>query len=63
MESAVATVWLKESYDALISNCRQNGLVRPDWSKVLGQLVSMSGKANCDESDYGTQPEPNLGCD
>ena len=54
-ERTVATVWLKESYDALVAHCRQNGLVRPDWSKVLGQLVaSMSGKANCDESDYGT---------
>jgi hypothetical protein len=45
VESAVATFWLIERDDALIANRRENGLVRPDRSEVLGQLIGTGWNA------------------
>ena len=32
----------------------ENGLVCPDWPRVLGQVVSISGAAGRGEGDKGT---------
>jgi len=51
VDSAIATVWLIERYDAFTSNPGEDGLARPDWSEVLGQLIGTSGYASSGESE------------
>jgi hypothetical protein len=51
----MATVWLIERYDAFTANPGEEGLSRPDWSEVLGQLVGTSGYASSGESENGAR--------
>jgi hypothetical protein len=55
MDSTIATVWLIERYDAFAANPGEEGLARPDWSEVLGQLVGTSGYASSGESENGAR--------
>ena len=41
----MATVWLIERNDAFAANRSENGLVRPDRTQVMGQVVGTSGNA------------------
>jgi hypothetical protein len=51
----MATVWLIERYDAFIANPGEQGLARPDWSDVLGQLIGTSRYASGGESENGAR--------
>jgi hypothetical protein len=55
VDSAIATVWLIERYDTFTANPGEEGLARPDWSEVLGQLVGTSGYARSGESENGAR--------
>src|SRR6478736_1377817 len=53
-ETAVAAVRRIESYDALTPDRRQDWLVRPDWSQILGLVGGAHGKTKSASDDQST---------
>ena len=49
----MATIWFIERDNAFTANRRENGVVRPDWSQVLGQLIGTSGDASSGDGENG----------
>jgi hypothetical protein len=57
MERTAIATWHVECYDAFIANRGENGLVRPDRSQILDQIIGTGRGSQTAEDDEAAHSE------